>query len=114
MPGVMLEALAAGLPVVCLDHLGMGDTINADCGVKFPVTTPRDVCRRFGEAVRQVVADPAEWERLSRGAVARAERFRWSYQGRRLAELYRDVLVRHGRTEFEPRGESAELGLSSA
>lgn len=107
LPGVILEALAAGLPVVCLDHLGMGDTITADCGVKIPVTTPREVSRRFGEAVRQVATDPTEWERLSRGAVERAKTFRWSYQGRKLAELYRDALVRSGRSEFSAINDSA-------
>ena len=35
---VVLEALAAGVPVVAPDHQGVGDVVNDDCGVLVPVT----------------------------------------------------------------------------
>ena len=37
---VVCEALGAGLPIVCLDHQGVGDIVDASCGIKMPVTSP--------------------------------------------------------------------------
>jgi len=37
---VVLEALAAGVPIICLDHQGVRDIVAERCGVKVPVTTP--------------------------------------------------------------------------
>ncbi len=47
---VIAEALAAGLPVVCLDHQGAHDVITDDCGIRIPVTTPSEVIRGLQEA----------------------------------------------------------------
>ena len=90
---VIAEALAAGLPVVCLDHQGAHDVVTEDCGIKIPVTTPREVIGGLREAFVRLARDPAEGERLSRGAVQRAGIFfgpvkeiKWPrYIGRRWA-----------------------------
>jgi glycosyltransferase involved in cell wall biosynthesis len=89
---VVLEALAAGVPVVCLDHQGMHDIVTEQCGVKIPVTTPREVVKRLSEAIARLADDEAEWERLSRGAVQRARQYLWSRQEDAMAELYGRVL----------------------
>jgi glycosyltransferase involved in cell wall biosynthesis len=91
---VVLEALAAGVPVVCLDHQGMHDVVTDQCGVKIPVTTPREAIAGFAEAVARLASDSAEWERLSAGAVERARDFLWSRQEEFMANLYRQVLDR--------------------
>lgn len=92
LPGVVLESLAAGLPVITMDHLGMGDAVTTDCGIKVPVTTPRDAIARFATAIPEIVADPARWEAMSRAAIDRAEEYTWSHQGRRLVEIYSEIL----------------------
>ena len=43
VPTVIIEALAAGLPVVYLDHHGLRDMVPPQCGVGIAVTTPRRV-----------------------------------------------------------------------
>ena len=40
---VVLEAFGAGTPALCLDHQGMADVVTPQCGIKIPVTTPRQV-----------------------------------------------------------------------
>ena len=40
---VVLEALGAGLPVMCLDHQGVGDIVDNSCGIKVPVSKPPEV-----------------------------------------------------------------------
>ena len=53
---VVVEALAAGLPVICLDHQGVHDVVTDDCGLKIPVTTPREVIAGLSDAI--VAAGP--------------------------------------------------------
>ena len=100
---VVLEALAAGVPVICLDHQGVGDIITEECGIKIPVTGPREVIVRLAEAIRTLAQDRPRWERLSAGALRRAQEFQWSRQGKRLAALYRRVVAEDaGRTGSPP------------
>ena len=91
-PTVLLEALAAGTPVICLDHQGMKDIVNEQCGVKIPVTTPKRVIAELATAMVQMARDPARWERLSCGALERAREFRWSRLGDDMATIYRQTL----------------------
>jgi glycosyltransferase involved in cell wall biosynthesis len=89
---VVLEALSRGVPVVCLDHQGAGDIVTPACGVKIPVTKPKEVVARLADVLIELAHDPERLERLSIGAEQRAEDFLWSRQGRRLAGIYRRVL----------------------
>ena len=45
--GVIAEALAAGLPVICMDHQVAHDVVTEDCGIKIPVTTPEEASADF-------------------------------------------------------------------
>ncbi|MGA2059969.1 MAG: glycosyltransferase [Thermoguttaceae bacterium] len=89
---VIAEALAAGLPVVCLDHQGAHDVVTEDCGIKIPVATPRKVIGGLREAFVRLARDPAEYQRLSRGAVQRARDFLWAGQGEKMASMYWQAL----------------------
>jgi glycosyltransferase involved in cell wall biosynthesis/peptidoglycan/xylan/chitin deacetylase (PgdA/CDA1 family) len=89
---VVLEALAAGVPVICLDHQGVHDMVTEECGVKIPVTTPGEVIARLSEALETLARDKALRARLSAGARARSRDFHWARQGERMTALYREVL----------------------
>ena len=89
---VIAEALAAGLPVVCLDHQGAHDVVTDDCGIRIPVTTPREVTRGLRDAIVCLARDTAERERLSHGALSRARDFLWSSQGDKMAAVYRQAM----------------------
>jgi glycosyltransferase involved in cell wall biosynthesis len=89
---VVLEALGAGLPVIGLDHQGVHDVLTEECGIKIPVTTPREAIARLGEAITRLARDENEWERLSRGALDRAREYLWSRQETEMIELYRRIL----------------------
>jgi glycosyltransferase involved in cell wall biosynthesis len=91
---VVLEALAAGLPVICLDHQGVHDVVSEQCGCKIPPTNPRDVAGRLAEAICALARDPGRWEQCSAAAIRRAEEYSWPRQGERMAEAYRRVLAR--------------------
>jgi glycosyltransferase involved in cell wall biosynthesis len=106
---VVLEALAAGVPVICLDHQGVRDMINEDCGIRIPVTVPGEVVAGLSAAIRTMAQNRALWERLSVGALRQAHEFQWSRQGERLTALYRRVLAGDsGRSGSQPVSSSPD------
>ncbi|MEZ5611495.1 MAG: glycosyltransferase [Rhodocyclaceae bacterium] len=84
---VLLEAMAAGVPVVCLAEMGVRDVV-ADCPA---ARTPPDDAGAFAEALIALLADPARKTTLA--AAARAHAAEWSdaAMAARLAALYRQL-----------------------
>jgi glycosyltransferase involved in cell wall biosynthesis len=91
---VVLEALAHGLPVICLDHQGAGDLVTERCGVKVPVTTPREVIATLRREISLLHRDRARLDRLGDGAVERAREHLWARKVEQTAELYRRAMAR--------------------
>ncbi len=85
---VVLEALAAGVPVVCLDHQGVRDIVTPECGIKVPVTTVAGVVAGLRDALVALTSDHERWHALSRGAVARARYYSWRAQHERMQREY--------------------------
>jgi glycosyltransferase involved in cell wall biosynthesis len=76
---VVLEALAAGLPVICLDLGGPGSIVNAACGVVVG-TGPRDekaVIQGVAKAMVSMCLDGGRRAQLSKDAPARAAEMTW-------------------------------------
>jgi glycosyltransferase involved in cell wall biosynthesis len=91
---VVLEALSRGVPVICLDHQGVGDIVTDNCGIRIPVTTPEEVIVKLRRRLVALAADRARLEALSMGALRRAPRYLWSKNGVEMARIYRQVLQR--------------------
>lgn len=92
---VVVEALAAGLPVICFDHQGVRDVVTENCGLKIPVTTPNAAVDRMAEAISRLARDTDLRRRLANGAVARAKEYLWSKHEQPLFDLYSTVIERH-------------------
>lgn len=90
---VILEALSHGVPVICLDHQGAKDIVTQDCGVKIPVTTPKDVIGRLRDAISFIAQDRTKLKVLSDGAIQRAMKYLWSAKGEEIAKLYHKVIL---------------------
>ena len=84
----VLEALGHGVPVVCLDHQGVGDIVTDRCGIKVPVTEPRDVVLGITRALARLSRTPELLDTLSEGAIERACEYLWSRNGDRMATTY--------------------------
>lgn len=85
---VAIEALALGLPIVCLDHCGFGGVVDESCGIKVPVTTPREVIHGLAAALNRLDADePLRYE-LAAGAVQRAQDYSWAKKISTLNQIY--------------------------
>lgn len=96
---VVLEALAAGVPIICLDHQGVRDIVTDTCGIKVPVTNPATSIHAIARALQEVAHDRHRLRRLGDGALERAGALGWSVLGSRLLEVYAEVLGRSTRTE---------------
>jgi phosphatidyl-myo-inositol alpha-mannosyltransferase len=86
---VLVEAMAAGVPVVASDIPGYQEVIRRDVdGLLVPPKDPDALAR----AVRRVLTDPALAARLREGGRARAERFRWDVVIEEIEAAYQDAL----------------------
>ena len=89
---VVIEAMAKGLPVVCLDFGGPGEYVTEECGIKVPLTEPEAVIQGLADALSRLASDAALYERLSAGAIERVrEHYLCDRVGERLNGLYQEV-----------------------
>jgi glycosyltransferase involved in cell wall biosynthesis len=86
---VVVEALAQGLPVVCLDLGGPAQIVTAESGVVVPTEgqTPQGVAADLGRRIKHLSEDEAEMRRLSAGALLRAHDFLWAIRVRKALEI---------------------------
>ncbi|MFT3849431.1 MAG: glycosyltransferase [Propionivibrio sp.] len=92
---VLLEAMAAGLPVVALAEMGTVDILGAGRGTIVPEDNPY----AFALAIANVLHDPALRHSLSVDARAYAGEWSDTALAGRMAELYRDVNRAHARRQ---------------
>lgn len=82
---VLVEAMAAGLPVVASDIAGYDEVVRHDVdGLLVPSRDPR----ALAEAVARVLDDPALAARLAGAGRTRAAAFDWAVVGGALEEIY--------------------------
>lgn len=75
---VLLEAMAAGVPVVALDWAGTRDIVDESCAITVRPTSPDQVAGDLAAALSRLAADPALRRRLSEAGRRRVqERFTW-------------------------------------
>jgi len=90
---VVIEAMAAGKPVICLDHAGPAMHVAEGCGIKVPPRNPDQVIEDMAEALEQLYANPELRLRMGNAARERAEQvYHWDRQGERLLKIYQSAL----------------------
>jgi glycosyltransferase involved in cell wall biosynthesis len=87
---VLLEAMAAGCPVVAANSGGIPDIVTD--GVNGFLFDPLDEAGAI-VATRRLIESKAEHELMRRNAVAEAEQWGWSAATRQLQQFYRQVLA---------------------
>ena len=77
---VVIEAMSHGLPTVCLDLGGPAQIVTDGSGIVVTTSgfTPPQVARKMGAALKRVVDEPVEFERMSAAAIVHAHDFLWS------------------------------------
>lgn len=91
---VVLEALAAGVPVVCFDHQGASDMVGSAAGVKLPLETPKRAFVDWARTIEQLACDPELLLQLSHGATRQARQFLWSNNHDTVNAIYHQLTGR--------------------
>jgi len=91
---VVIEAMAAGKPVVCLDTGGPGMHITDAWGLKIAPSSPKDAVHKLASALERLYLDQDLRQRLGQAARERAENFyHWDKLGEQLMEIYEKALA---------------------
>jgi glycosyltransferase involved in cell wall biosynthesis len=91
--GVVVEAMAAGKPVVCFDIAGPGFHIDEKCGIKIKPNNPESAVKNIAKALLKLYFDNDLRIKLGKGAREKAEReYNWDKLGNKLNEIYKKVL----------------------
>lgn len=92
---VAIEALAMGLPILCLDHCGFADLVTNECGMKVHPGYIPQMVRDFAMAITRLHQDEAFRFRLARGAIRRSRDYSWEGKLAELDEIYLDAVAQH-------------------
>ncbi len=92
--GVVLEALACGLPAVVVDYGGPGELASPECGVLLPLQPRAELVASLRQALEGLASDPERCRRLGAAAVRRVrEQLTWAAKAERIVQIYREVLA---------------------
>lgn len=92
---VVLEAMAGGLPVVCLDFGGPAVLVDESCGFKVKAMAPVAVVNGLHTALRALLVDRSLGNSLGEAGRQRAaEVFSWKGRVERMLRCYEEVLCR--------------------
>ena len=94
---VVLEAMSARLPVVCLDVGGPGQLVSEECGFRIAPTRPEEVVDGMVRSLRRLADDPSLRQAMGeRGRERALQYFSWSSKAAEMRRSY-DEVVRDGR-----------------
>jgi glycosyltransferase involved in cell wall biosynthesis len=85
---VTVEALALGLPIICLNHCGFSEVVDETCGLKIPVTTPGETVVNMSRAIEELARDEGKRRVLAEGALKRSRRYRWEVKVEAVNRIY--------------------------
>jgi glycosyltransferase involved in cell wall biosynthesis len=90
---VVVEAMAAGKPTICLDIGGPGLHITDECGIKVTPHSSEQAVGKMAVALERLYSDKELRLRMGKEARARAEQvYHWDQLGERLLKIYQEAL----------------------
>jgi len=99
---VVLEALAGGLPVVCMKLGGPAELVDDTCGVRVVAGQSAQVVRGLARALGALADEPRLLQRMSHSAMWRAyKQYSWARQIERMEALYLEL---HAARQAAPGG----------
>jgi len=86
----VLESLALGRQVICLDWAGPGMIVTNQCGIKVKPGSREEVVAGFAGAIKSLSERRKRWQEIQASALARSKEFSWSRLASAVDEAYRD------------------------
>jgi glycosyltransferase involved in cell wall biosynthesis len=93
---VALEAMSQGLPVIALDHQGVGTHLPSDAAIKAPVTSPAETVAKLAAGIRILATQPEVCRRMGEAAWAYARTQSWEHRAQQMSTWYFEIL--HGKS----------------
>ncbi len=91
--GVILEAMALGLPSIVVNHGGPGELVTDDTGFRIPIGPRQSIVDAFREILTTLAQSPERTRGLGERARERVcKLFTWDVKARQVLEIYRWVL----------------------
>lgn len=88
----LLEAMAIGLPVVCLNWSGMAISTDNSCAIRLPVTNPKQMPRDMAEAIIKLAKNPQLRKQMGENGRKRVQTiFNWEAKGKFMEELLAEL-----------------------
>jgi glycosyltransferase involved in cell wall biosynthesis len=91
-PSQVVEAMSQSLPILTLDHQGVGDFVTPTTGIKVPVTTPEETVASLAQAIRRLVSSPDLCRQMGDAAWECAQKHTWDKRAQWMSRLYEDVV----------------------
>ena len=91
---VVVEALAAGTPVLCLDVGGPAMHVSEECGIKVNPSTPHESIEDLAQGLTLLHDDPELRQRMGEAGRRKvAETYSWDALGNRLMSIYDSAMA---------------------
>lgn len=88
----LLEAMAIGLPVVCLNWSGMAISTDSSCAIRLPVTNPKQMPKDMAEAIIKLAKNPQLRKQMGENGRERVQTiFNWEAKGKFMEELLAEL-----------------------
>ncbi|NER78919.1 MAG: glycosyltransferase family 4 protein [Leptolyngbya sp. SIO1D8] len=90
---VCSEAMAAGRPVICLNHGGPALQVTAETGFKVDAQTPEQLTSGLATAMEQLINNKDLWHRMSAAGRQRVRTtFSWPSKSQQFCRIYTELL----------------------
>ena len=91
--GVVVEAMASGLPSIVVDYGGPSELVTPTSGVLLPLKPRTELVQHLRQAMEQMVADPDLCRSLGQAAAERVRaEFTWPAKATRLVDFYHQIV----------------------
>jgi glycosyltransferase involved in cell wall biosynthesis len=90
--GVNLEAMAHGVPIVCLAHQGVGDITDDGCAERIAPAPIPETITALADGIQRMADDPGRRATMGMAAAKRAaEHFSWDEKFTRMVAIYKEA-----------------------
>ncbi len=88
----LLEAMAVGLPVICLNWSGMAISTDDSCAIRLPVTNPEQMPKDMAKAIIKLIENPDLRQQMGEASRKRIQEvFNWESKGTFMEELFEEL-----------------------
>ena len=91
--GVNLEAMAHGLPIICIAHQGVGDITDEACAERIEPGTIKMTVQALADSIIRMAENPIRRQQLGLAAAMRAKtKFSWNEKFDRMVQVYEEAI----------------------